>query len=1147
MLKRLAVLFFLLSCGLPAFAQLTSKRCKWVKLTEQAFSLDSLTVLPSSVSFFSAAQEELKYNYNPTTNEFSFINPIGTDSILVCYRVLPLNLSRPYYKRSLQRMDSISFERAYAFEDFSVKEELFKTPGLNKSGTYTRGLSFGNTQNVFVNSALNLQLEGKLSEDINILASITDQNIPFQPEGNTQQLQEFDKVFITLQHKRWSLTGGDIVLRNKPSNFLRFYKNVQGGALEILSDPKNKNVSTTTLAGAVAKGKFSSQIIQQIESVQGPYRLNGVNGDKFIIILANSEKVYLDGRLLQRGFDFDYTIDYNQAEITFMPKNLITRNSRIRVDFEYSDQNYSRSITHLNHYQSVGKAKIQVNYYNEADNPNNPNQIDLDAKQKRLLSQVGDDLSKAFVPGADSVAFAENQVLYEQLDTTLLTTGQVFTIFRFSSDPEKAFYTLRFTDLGQGGGDYVQENASVNGRVFKWVAPVNGISQGRYAPIRRLPIPIKKQLVTAGGSFQVLPEATVFLETAASQFDQNRFSTIGNEDDKGQAFKVGYEVLDKQISALNTYRLRSTFNFEFTDKNFEPIDRYRDIEFDRDWSLTPGYGRQADNILNFSAGVVKDEKNLLNYRISKRYRQGQVNGMQHWVDGAQQLGKLELRGTFFLLNNTVQEGNSDWSRGDLGVRYNWKKFVPGYVYRFDKNKLTELGKPDSVISSAVFFDEHVVFVQNGDSAETRFRVDYTRRDDRQPLEGELRPRDLSNTYNATLGTRLGEANDVNLLFTYREVSTATTSGARVTENNVLSKADWVGDLLDRHLRSELSYAVATGREQKREYIFVETVHGQGTHYLIPNSDPKNLNNYVEAQTSEIDKRTHIKVFLPTDNYVIAFTNQFTYRLSASMPRRWEGQKGWRDLASRFNSISYFNIDKKTTDKNLGNRLNPFSKDIEDLDLISFAQSIRNTVYFNRSNPKYGLEYTWQKSQQKILLSNGTDTRNQNTQNLTGRYNLNELFASKYSLENNIRESSSNYLTARNFKIVTYTAIPELAYQPTTNFRLTANYSYSNKQNVLGDEKATFNEVGLETRISQVSKRTVTGTIKFVKIGFSGDENSVVSYEILNTLRPGNNATWNLSVQQRLSNGLNISLIYDGRKPNAIRSVHTGRAQVSVLF
>jgi hypothetical protein len=39
----------------------------------------------------------------------------------------------------------------------------------------------------------------------------------------------------------------------------------------------------------------------------------------------------------------------------------------------------------------------------------------------------------------------------------------------------------------------------------------------------------------------------------------------------------------------------------------------------------------------------------------------------------------------------------------------------------------------------------------------------------------------------------------------------------------------------------------------------------------------------------------------------------------------------------------------------------------------------------------------------------------------------------------------------------------------------------------------------------------------------------------------------LNVQQRLSNGLNISINYDGRKANGISAVHTGRTQVSVLF
>src|SRR6185437_1242173 len=223
------------------------------------------------------------------------------------------------------------------------REEIFSSPGITKTGNISRGISFGNTQNVFVNSTLNLQMEGQLTQDIRLTAVISDQNIPFQPEGNTQQLQQFDKVYVQLETKKARLTVGDIVMKNKPSNYLRYSRNVQGAQFEYNTHSADSTIYSTTSFGiAIAKGKFNTMFFAPgqpdslSEGVQGPYRLRGPNGETYISVLSNSEKIYLDGRLLKRGFDYDYTINYNQAEITFTNNTLITRYSRVRIDFEYT-------------------------------------------------------------------------------------------------------------------------------------------------------------------------------------------------------------------------------------------------------------------------------------------------------------------------------------------------------------------------------------------------------------------------------------------------------------------------------------------------------------------------------------------------------------------------------------------------------------------------------------------------------------------------------------------------------------------------------------------------------------------------------------------------------------------------------------------
>jgi len=1166
--RLVAFLLFLMG-SLPAYAQTSSKRCKWISITSTPFTLDTLTVVPGSISFTNPSNTKFSYHYNPATNQFGFKDivfpppaqqpdslgadslsaaiPLRPDSVLVCYRVLPLNLALARFRRQRTRVDSLRLPDAVYTETIhSPKEEIFSTPGLNKTGTVTRGISLGNRQNVFVNSALNLQLEGKLSEEINIIAAITDQNIPFQPEGNTQQLQEFDKVYITLQHRLWNITGGDVVLQNKPNYFLRFYKNVQGGALEVNQNKNPSNTSSTTVAASVAKGKFASIAVLPAEGVQGPYRLSGPNGEKFILILANSERVYVDGVLLTRGFDFDYVIDYNQAEITFTARRLITKYSRIRVDFEYSDRNYNRSIYHASHYQKINKLNLNFNVYNEADNPNNLLALDLQNSEKLLLQSIGDSLNQAFTSGAEEAIYNQELILYK--DSTVQVNDTVTPIYIYTQDSTLAnYYTLRFTDVGPNQGDYIQRSTTVNGRIYEYVPPQNGIRQGRYLPVRILPTPRKKQMLTAGGNYQLDKETNVFLETAASNNDLNRFSKKDSQDDKGQAMRAGYVIADKPIRFLSDYKLRSAFSYEYTGANFEPIDRFREVEFNRDWSLPINpETRSSDNILQFAIGAHKNLNNLINYRVSRRYREQEIAGSQHYLDLARQFRSVMFRSNFFLLDAAGPQSQSDWIRGNVEGSYLAGKVVPGFVYRFDKNRIHSVAQPDSIIQSAMYFDEHTFFVRSQDTAATQYRLDYTFRQDRAPQEGKLGAREISQTYRGALQTKIGQEQDVNIIATYRQVNNRDS----VNESSILSTVSWLGNLLNRHLHSEMDYTVATGREARRQYEFVEVAPGQGTHYLIQGGNPQNLNDYFEAQVSDAIYRTHIKVYLPTDEYVKAFTNQFNYRLNSAMPRHWHGKSGLRDFASRFSAVTYLTINKKTTDANIGRRFNPFSLAVEDSLLISLSSAFRNTFFYNRSDPTFGLEFNVQQNQQKVLLANGTDVRNVSSNSLVGRYNLSQFLSSKLTLSRYTRESLSNYLTTKNFYILAYNLSPELSFQPTNALRFTGTYLFTQKQNELNPEapeEAVFHELGIETRISQVSKRTVTGNLRYINVLYTGDESAAIAYEMLNAFRPGNNLTWNFILQQRLSNGLNISFNYDGRKPNNSDIIHLGRMQVSVLF
>ncbi len=1144
--------FFYIWILLPitTFAQGNNTTCKRILISQNEILLDSLTVLPESIKVSDEILATFQYDINTGLLHF---DQTLQDSATVCYQTLPYALHTTYHRKSLVEYNE---QKLYSSNQqnpekkvLDRREELFPSENLQKSGSLSRGISFGNTQNVVVNSALNLQLQGKIGDDLNIRASITDQNVPFQPEGNTAQIQDFDNVYIELYNDHFSLRGGDVVFQNKSSEFLRYYKNVQGGQLSTRYKLGANSSAETTLGISVAKGKFASILLEVEEGVSGPYRIKIPDASDFAIIMANSERVFLDGKQLQRGFNLDYIIDYNRAEIQFTSSVLITKFSRVRIDIEYSEQNYSRGIIAASHYQTVGKAGFSFNYYSEKDNPNRPLTFQLTDADQELMQSIGDDLNEAVKISAKESEYTPDRVLYELVDTVDNGMNPV-VIYRYSQNREAQLYTVSFSETGQGGGSYVLKSSTANGRIYEWISPENGVSQGNFAPLIKIPAPNEKQMATIGGSFDLSKYERTFVELAFSTNDLNRFSDLDSNDDHGFAVKGGVESKDRPINFLKDYRFSAKADFEFDNEYFNPIDRFRYIEFDRDWNYDPiqSKDQSRDHILNAGFDITKNALNRLGYKLVKRKRDVYVDGLQQYIDLSQQFGRLQFIGDAFLMTNNTADIDATWNRINATAMYKTRYLVPGYKLTIDENVLKTAGT-DSISGTAMNYREHKFFIQNNDTLKSSYGISYSIREDLSPAEGELRRSDASNTLGFYVNTSSSANQKLNFLFTYRNNQNYQLTGEPKNEETLMARADWYAGFFKRHVRSELTYAIGNGRELKREYVYVQVPTGEGTHtWRDDNGDGRqDLAEFYLAINA--DEKNYIKIFVPTSEYVFAYENNFNYRVNFELPRSWKDRDGMLKILSRISANSSWGMLKRITNPDLAARILPFYRDIPDEDILSQKESLRGRVFYNRANPGYGFDVGYLRISNKQLLTQGFDGRSREEISANARFNLSRQYALKIIYLSGNSLSSSDFLQGRNYNISQRKFNPELSWQPGTNFRLSAIYGLSHKTNVSGEpgEEAQIHEFSANTRLSKATQFSLDAMLRYSNIRFSGDANTPVGYDMLEALQPGQNFSWFLIIQKKILQGLQLSVNYEGRKSETANAVHIGRMQVSALF
>ncbi len=1109
--------------------------------------LDSLSIVPGSLILQKSNGQIVSnqlYHVNESNGTVELDSSLVGEPIKVSYRTLPLKLSSEVKGPLYGWVNNLDTNRTPIFKPlplFGNQSSSWTEETLNKSGYIARGLSFGNQQDMIVNSALNLQLDGQLSDNIKVKAAITDQNVPIQPEGNTQQIQEFDKVFITLYNDKSSLTLGDFEIQQNQSYFLRSQKKVMGGQIMHQIDSKKKPDRQLKLevSGAVSKGKFTRQNLAVKEGIQGPYTLLGANGETYIIVLAGTEKVFIDGILQSRGENNDYTIDYNTAQISFTTRRIITQESRVVVEFEYSDKNYAR-FTLSNQTQYTSKmADFRLNILSDHESKNQAINADYSDQEKQILSLAGDQALDAIVYNIDSLGFNASEIRYELCDSLGFDSVLVY-----STDPNKALYRAGFAFVGQGKGDYSLTTSAANGRVYRWIMPQNGQHQGDYLPVKLLIAPKSQQMISFGGQLRLPSFSKIDYEMALSSFDANTFSSKDSHDDLSSAFRISF-VQDLLTRDTSKTKIQIGVSTEQVQANFTAFERYRNVEFERNWNLTlipneklSWYGAQVNFIhLNQWNLILKSQKLL----------QGQsFDAWQHGFEGHMNLERLSATFNVFNTQSEQNQKQSNFLKSNSILNYKILKNWQIGLKLWGEQQLNY----DSIQKANNYqYIEWEAYQELKNEAQDGLILSYKQRQNKGAQNDGLSVSDMSQTVSAS-----GQWNrfknqqlSANVSFRNVRIQDSTLSAYSQNEQSLLGSIEHQINFWKSAISFRTTYQLSSGLELKKEFAYLEVAAGQGVYQWMDYNQNgiQELNEFEEAIFP--DQKKYIRIYLPTQTYVKALSNEFSESINLYPYKMWRNKSGIRKWISKLSNTTHYKVSRKNQAADVWNMMNPFLINEPDSGLVYLNQSIRNTLSFNKISTIYGIDYVFLDYQQKNLLMNGYDYRGNRTQQGIAHVNLNEKIRIENTLENAIKNYHSEYFSNQDYKIEQWGNKIEFQWQIRNNLRWLLFYQYKTKNNLLGTEHAKVHQPGTELTYNVANRSNLQIKIEYFKFDYNAISGNSIAFEMLEGMLPGHNGQWSAQFQTQLSKYLQLNLSYLGRISQDNPVVHTAQAQLRAFF
>lgn len=734
------------------------------------------------------------------------------------------------------------------------------------------------------------------------------------------------------------------------------------------------------------------------------------------------------------------------------------------------------------------------------------------------------------------------------------------SIYVYSNDPNLAKYSLSFIDAGQGNGDYIPEFKGANGKVFRWVAPMNGIRQGRFMPALFLVTPKSQQLIATGLDLKIGKTALLQVEGAMSRYDVNLFATKDKLNDRGFATKVqftdkrpiGKKALDRS--------LQTVVGFESIDALFKPLERLRNVEFTRDWGLPLQVNTSSEQILHAGLQFKQGADHSLQYELKQYVRGEGFKGLRHTFQQEQRWGNWLLKDQVSIadVKSTSLKGTFLKPQIQLIKTFpSLQKISLQTAFSREHNAIRNVLN-DSMAAQSFSFYTISGGVHSDDAKQNRWGLTYYSRTDAYPIGKSLVKADRSSNWQFNTDLTKNEHHQFNLSTTYRQLEALRNDAStQKADKSLLGRARYDVNEWEGLLTGWLLYEIGAGQEQRRDLAYLEVPAGQGEYtWNDYNGDGvQQLNEFEWALFK--DQANYIKIFTPSNEFVKSRYSNANYSvlLNPSMLDKEKKWKGFRKILPKLQFQSSMQVSNKEMNQGGGLMVNPFKSAIGDTSLIALSSLWVNTLSFNRYNSIWGLDLSSNSNSNKMLLTYGYETRVLHDWMFKGRLNIDRTFLLDVGLKkgDNRLVSSNPTFGNRNYAIQYWSAEPKISFMRKTDLRTSVSYKFMKKQNMEGElEEAMVHSLQADLKYNLLQRSSLQTKFTLSDISFQtpigkAQTQSPVAYLMLEGLLPGKNYLWNIDLTHLLSSSLELNIQYEGRKPGTGRMVHVGRAAIRAIL